>query len=334
MTRARPTLRRLWPAGRVAGWAGALLAGPLLLAGCPAPAAPESDPAGRYDRLLEAAAAEDGPAVETGLEGWPVDAAAFRDDPFTQRVLTWRLGRRAEAGDGAGALADLARLEERFDGFGRSRRGQVLAPAVVRGALRDALLEAARRAGEGPEPRRERALALIEQAAAAGGADPAEEDEAEGLRAWIGAQRGEDLAPRLGAAPGPGPRVQVYADHFTLGEPVFAGVLERWARTGAEAGVGVALVGLRTGQVRLGLRRVPVASPAEEAQALAARAQELGLVAEPPLDAERFATALGLPSGVAALVLLDARGRIVARAAGVNLDPREVEVAFQRLVSR
>ena len=118
----------------------------------------------------------------------------------------------------------------------------------------------------------------------------------------------------------------VVCDHFGLGEDILPSVLRRWARR-----LPVGVVGLRTGAVRVGIRRVPVA-PEEEARALGARIAELGLREEGLVEAEAARKALGLGEGAtAAVFVFGADDRIVARLSGRVLDPRVLDAALDRL---
>jgi hypothetical protein len=128
-----------------------------------------------------------------------------------------------------------------------------------------------------------------------------------------------------GRPPPPHPAVIAVADHFQLGEPVLPSVLQRWAK-----GISVQVRTLRTGQVRIGMRRTPVGREEEEA-ALAARVRELGLEVWGSIE-DDGGNDHALPKGVgAAVFVVDADGRLVARMSGKALDPRPLDPVVARL---
>lgn len=322
---------RLLPALPGPYWPALLLS---MIAGCGgAPTAPEDSPrpAAQWQELLAANEAGDAEQVARLLEAWPVDPAQTRE---THAALTWRLGLRIESGQVAGALEDLELLRAQYDGQGRSRSLRPLPGSALEGAALDGLLQRARYEAEGSTPDLRRAREALQAARTLVREGSADAQRLEATERWASTPSLEDLLALLEHPPLNGPCALALADHFMLGEEVFASVLERWTRQGVEAGVRVVLLGLRSGQTRVGLRRVPAGSSLAEEQALSERAAELGLTLVGFADAIQVQDALGLEPQTAALLCADGQGRIVARAAQRSLDPRVLEPAFQRLARR
>ncbi len=166
------------------------------------------------------------------------------------------------------------------------------------------------------------------------------------------------------------PFVLLVADDYALGEELLTSVIERWMREGKEAGLLAFLVPVFDGTVRAGLRRVPEHNKEVEWEVLQERAAASGLQIAiaptehleaplPPHDpklvkgrliieinerlhhtsiihgpGKTLANAMGLADRESAVLIVDARGRIVGRLSGQGLDPRVLDPVIQKLVSR
>ncbi len=298
-----------------------------------APTEPDNSrpPAALWQDVVAANEAGDMEQVTHLLEAWPADPAQTEQ---THAALTWRLGLRIESGQVAGALQDLELLRSQYEGQGRSRSLRLLPGSALQGAVLDGLLQRARHEAEGSTPDLLRAGEALLAARTLVHEGSADAQRLEASERWVSTAMLQDLLAPLELTPPAGPCALALADHFMLGEEVFASVLQRWTRQGNEAGVRVVLLGLRSGQTRVGLRRVPAESSTAEEQALSERAAELGLTLVGYADAAQVQDSLGLEPQAAALLCADAQGRIVARAAQRSLDPRVLEPAFQRLARR
>jgi hypothetical protein len=317
------------------------LAGALSLAACGrtnGSAEPRPDPERVWEELLAAEAAGDEATVRRLLEAWP----GTDDDPPDEReqmLLTWRLLERLSRGATEGARGDLALLRARHAGEGRMRSGRTVRADLLEAAACSQSLDAARALAEGPTPdvRAARAALAFAQELADGCA-PEEAARVRGLATWVTAEEARELVqalrPEGGREAAASAAVLAVADDFTLGEPVFSGVLDRWGRQARAAGLSVAVLGCLRGQVRVGMRRVPAQSREDEESALRERARALGLEVVGFCVEEALEAGLGLDPLDAVLWLAGADGRVVARLSGRNPDPREVEAAFQRLVTR
>ena len=122
-------------------------------------------------------------------------------------------------------------------------------------------------------------------------------------------------------------------DDFSLGEGMLTEVLKQWTRDHAERRFDRVLVPLLRGQVRMGLRLVPVEDEAQELASFDRRAGDIGLAREKPIPATQLGK-LGLDVGDAAILLLDSQGRIAARLSGRGPDLRTLEPVLQKLLTR
>ncbi len=328
--------------------AGLALAAVLLLAACgekapeppPAPAPPTLQVPGDPEAALAwvEAVQDDERRLRARLDAWPLEGEDFEYAEETQIAWTWRLQLALRDGDVERADALQALLLERFEGRGQYPPGRALPPDIVRlGVFEEALL-AARRRIEGVRPDREAARSAL--AVAEGMLVPEETEDHEllrGTRAWVERTRLTTLLATLGSEAAVSDDVTAtlvaITDDFQLGESLFLEVLKQWGENHAEERFDRLVVPLLRGQVRYGLRLVPVESDEAELASIAKRCGEAGLARATPLPVERLG-ALGLRVGEAALVLADGEGRIVARLSGRNLDPRILEPALQRLLSR
>lgn len=319
------------------------------------------EPADALDWVRAAHDRSDGAELRRRLAAWPSDSDAFHDTEETQVVLTWRLRVALQDGRLADALAAREALLAGYGGHGVSPEGRGLTPDMIRLGLMEEARLLARRRIEGAQPDQTAALATLDAAEALLAKDDAEDRaRVAATRAWVTAHdMGAVLAsvqatagPGLGAPPGvsrasgalPHAFIVVLADDFALGEVILADVLRRWLREGKASGLTGVLLPIRRGEIRLGLRRVPVATEAEETDALRAHAQRIGLrqtsepgsglVAGTLRDGAALAKAMGLEGQEAGLLIVDRRGRIVGRLSGVGIDPRVLDPVIQKLTSR
>jgi hypothetical protein len=306
-----------------------------------APAPPRPAPDDALDAIR--AIAEDDERVRAHLAAWPLEAAGYEHAEATRVALTWRMRLALQDGEIEAAARDLDALRARFDpAEGVTPEGRRLSPEIMAGALVDEAITRARKHIDGPQPNEAgaRRLIAIAENVPRGAPDAQAEARLDRARRWIALSSLPDLARAIGIAlPAHegGPRAIVLADDFGLGEAVFAGVLERWARDGAAAGMRVELVPIVRGQVRMGIRRVPAADRAEELAAIHEKARRHGIdvagVSKDGIDTARL-QALGLRAQDVAVLVLNDRGLIVARLTGRALDPRELDPVVKRLLSR
>lgn len=325
-----------------------LLAFTLVLSACgnDKPSEPETreGPAGGVPSTPEAAlawvkeAAGDETQLRARLEAWTGDAEGFAESEETRVVLTWQLRLALQDGDVETALRRQHMLLDRFGGEGISPEGRPLPADVIVGAIFDESLYQARVRIEGAKPDlagSESALRVAQDTVAQGDEEAA--TRIKETATWVRLEQTRDLAAPLRFSPAvtSGPWVLVFADDFALGEGVFLSVLERWQRDGADAGLRVEVVPIRTGQVRVGIRRLPAESADEELASIAQRAKSAGLSLAPGkgVPAPRL-TAIGLGPQETALLVVDAAGRIVGRLSGTNVDPRALDLVIERLISR
>ena len=309
----------------------------LLVASCGEPAAPPPPtPAEALSAVRAAHRRGDADEVARRLEAWP-EGGAYAEASESRVALTWRIRARLEAGRLEAAQRDLGRLIERFGGDGISPEGRELDEAAIALGILDEHLRRARARVEGPRPAPDAARAVLAGIGALADYEDARDTERRlGVTRWIDLATATDLGEALGwsADAHDGPRVLVFTDDFTLGEPVFAGVLERWQRQGKERDLRVGVVPLLRGQVRVNLRRMPAGSEEEELASIRSRAEKHGLALEPGLAGDAFVRTFAIePQGVA-VIIADADGRILGRLSGRNLDPRGLETVYQRLTSR
>ena len=330
-------------------------------AGTTPPTLPSSprpdDPAEALAWVRAARTMDDPQELRRRLARWPVDAPDFLDTEETQIVLTWRIRMALQDGSIERAVDQWKLLLQHYEGHGVSPEGRGLTPEMIRlGLIDDARLLARRRA-EGPKPN-----ALGAESAWKHGADlltPHDVEDADRLeraRRWALWDTFDRWCAEVGAKPGPAlgdpdtpspdarPFVVVVSDDFALGEAVFQGVLARWMRDGKDAGLVGVLVPVRRGEVRRGMRRVAAADPREETAAFEEDAAKAGLVTTwttaSGLFAARFdegaalAEAMGLERQETALLVVDRRGRIVARLSGTGLDPRVLDPVIQKVTGR
>lgn len=318
----------------------------LLLTGCGAeePSAPDRSPAipsTPEDALAWVReAADDEPELRARLAAWPMDAQDFAESEESRIVITWRLRMALQEGDVETALRRHHMLEDLFDGEGRSPEGRLLPSEVIAGSIFDESLLRARLRMEGAKPDLESARQALEIARETADHDDTEAtSRIEETVAWIELTHIRDLAAPLKfpRAIETGPRIVVLADDFALGEAVFISVLERWQRDGRAAGVAVELVPVITGQVRMGIRRVPADSTRAERATIRQRAQKAGLAisrAVPKGIPAAALQAIGLGPQATALLIVNTEGKIIARESGKNIDPRALDLAVERLISR
>jgi len=315
------------------------------------------DPGAALDWVRAAYTLPDKQELRRRLWQWPLDDEAFVDSEETQVVLTWRIRVALQDGQIERAVAQWKLLLQHFDGHGVSPEGRGLTPDMIRLGLIEEARLLTRRRSEGARAARPAAESAWKTGADLLRAEDVEESTGlERARRWALWETFARWCTDLGLAPGPSlgtpdganadarPLVIVVADDFALGEVIFQSVLQRWLREGQEAGLRGVLVPIRRGQVRRGLRRVPVEDPAEEEAALREDAAAIGLIptdtteaglfAAPYPDGFRLAVALGLERQETALLIVDRRGRIVGRLSGTGLDPRSLDPVIQKLVSR
>lgn len=290
------------------------------------------DPVAALAWVTEAGRTASQAELDRRLSLWPLDDDAFAGTEETQTVLTWRLQRALAADRIKDARDQYQMLRRDFGGEGRTRLGRRMTSYMLRVGLAAACSKAARAAIEGGRPDPDRAAFALDLARRYL-PENEEEDAAllAGLERWVALDRLEGLGLVLPAHAGP--RVVAIVDTFALGEAVLPSVLGRWQRQHRDKGLQVTLVPVRTGQVRVGLRRVPVERPAEE-QAVFRAAAKAGKLTIAPATDPALARSFGRDQGHCLLVLADRRGRIVARLSGHTLDPLSLEALLQRVVSR
>ena len=287
------------------------------------------------------------------LAAWPMDDPDFVDTEETQVVLTWRIRTALQEGSIERAVDQYKLLLEHFDGHGVSPEGRGMTPDMMRlGLVEEARLLTRRRA-EGPTHN-----ALGAESAWKHGADLLTQndledgDRLERSRRWALWDTFDRWIHAVGAKPGPGlgttkgskdarPYVVVVSDDFALGEIVFQSVLDRWLKDGKDARLTGVLIPIPRGEVRKGMRRVPVEDPREEAAAFeedAAKAglspswtKGTGLFAAPFRKGAKLAELMGLEGQEVGLLIVDKRGRIVARMSGTGLDPRALDPVIQKV---
>ncbi len=281
-------------------------------------------------------------ALRARLDAWPTDAdhgdEAFLDDEASQVAWTWRLRLALQDGDVERAATLRRVLGTHFEGRGQYPIGREMAADTLRLGILEEALDAARRriGGSRPVPKRARA-ALDVAGRMLTASDGADRKRWQATARWVKQATLDEMLAAVGARARPpeGTRltVLVLADDFTLGDGVFREVLKQWTRDHTERGLAALLVPLLRGQVRVNLRLLPVGSAKEELASIGRRAADMGLTPARPIPATAMRR-IGLGVGDAAILLADARGRIVARLAGRGPDLRELEPALQKLLSR
>lgn len=306
-----------------------------------------------------AAQSGDETVLRERLAAWPIESEAFRRAEETRVALTWRIRQALQTGDVEEAVRQNALLRQDFEGRGESPEGRVLTPRMLRlGIFEEALLQGRRRM-EGTRPRPAAAKAALDLAEGLL-ADGDEVDRARltKLRCLVETDDAQSVLAHarveLRAAPrGPGkspPWIVAFADDFALGEVLFTEVLGRWQREGEEAGLRIEIVPVLRGHVRVGIRRMPADSVEEELASMRARIDAAGLFLAGSTPQSRLADlsathgqpgvgrealeALGLDPQELLVLLIDARGRIVARLAGKQPELRDLDPVLQRLISR
>ncbi|MDJ0522384.1 MAG: hypothetical protein QNJ90_09980 [Planctomycetota bacterium] len=302
----------------------------------PGPLLPPADPEAALAWVEEVQ--DDGKRLRARLDVWPLSGEDFEYAEETQIAWTWRLQLALRDGDVERADTLQALLLERFDGRGQYPAGRELPLDAVRLGIFEEALLAARRRIEGVRPDVTAAQSALDVAGRMLVPDEKEDHERlAGTRAWIERTDVTELLATIGSKAPISDKVQatvvVIADDFALGEPLFFEVLKQWRDNHPEARFDRVCVPLLRGQVRFGLRLVPAESEEAELASIDKRCSEAGLAREKPLSVERLAS-LGMVTGEAALLLADGKGRIVARLSGRNIDPRVLEPALQRLLSR
>jgi hypothetical protein len=276
-------------------------------------------------------AADDPEGLRRRLQVWPLEDEAFTFTSETQVALTWRLRLALEDLRIEDALADLARLEADYEGEGETVEGERFGARTLALGVFEGCLRAARRASEGARPDRSRTETLL---TAAGRllrkGDGTDRARLEGLRRWLLAEDAKALEAVLGVAL-PTEGVVVLIDDFALGELRLTDRLARWRREGAR----VWGIPIWRGQIRMGMRRMPAESTADERRSLEAHAAgvDLPLWKDVSLASERL-TSLGLGRQDVVVLVIDGEGRIVGRQAGIQPDLRALEPAVQRLLTR
>ncbi len=322
-----------------------------------APSTPRpDDPAEALAWVRAARTMEDPHELRRRLARWPVSDPAFLDTEESQIVLTWRIRMALQDGSIERAVDQWKLLLQHYEGHGVTPEGRGLTPDMIRlGLIDDARLITRRRA-EGAKPN-----ALGAESAWKHGADlltphdTEDGDRLERARRWALWDTFDRWIHAVGAKPGPqlGSEddaalarryVIVVADDFALGEVVFQSVLARWMRDAGEGELTGVLIPILRGEVRRGMRRVPVEDPQEERAALAEDAAKAGLVpswnadsglfAAPFHDGAKLAELMGLESQSSGLLIVDRRGRIVARLSGTGIDPRELDPVIQKVTGR
>lgn len=292
-----------------------------------APPAPRPTAAPGLAALAEL---DDSASLDAALLAWPVTSAEA--DPDTARiVLTWRLQRRAAAGDVEAARDDLETLRTHFDGVGRTPEGRRLDEDLLAEGLAEAALDAARARIEGGDPDPAGAAAALDLASAL---DEGElEERIEALRRWCLATNVAGLGLALPAPTPAGPRAVLLVDTFAVqaGSPL-APQWARWRARSPDASLEV--VPLARGFTMQGVRRVPGATREAEIDALRAALDASASTFHDALDGASFARHLGLPATTSMCLLLAADGSIVARLAGAQLDLQRVEGAWLKLLGQ
>ncbi len=284
-------------------------------------------------------AANDEKELRRRLEAWPMDGAAFEGTDETRTVLTWRMRLALQDGDVEKALRRLHMLQDLFGGEGLSPEGRTLPEDVMVGALFDESLYQARIRIEGPKPDLKRAQSTLDIAR---GTSDGSEEAGKRIRetdAWVGlaALHEFDLVVPTGVPRGTfrrWPCILVVADDFALGEGVFMSVLERWQRDGKSSGVEVLVLPVLSGQIRVGIRRLPAEAPEAENESIAERVKKAGLTRDPGFVRASDLTKIGLGPQETAILVANKEGQIIARLSGTNVDPRELDVVVERLISR
>jgi hypothetical protein len=258
-------------------------------------------------------------------------------DATSRAALSRALRDALDRGDLETARTALAGLDEHHEGAGELPDGRRLSPEAIVGAVFDAAIAAARTRSEGTAPDRPGAEAALAHAEALaprlGEADASVEPTLAAARRYVTLRRLTDLRTPLAAHEGP--RVLVACDDYDLGEPLLLPRLRRWHEEGAAVGLRVAVLPLKHGYVRVGMRRVRAEDPEEERRALAKRLEGSGVAIEPePARLDAVLADLGLVGQDMALFVFDRVGQLVARLSGRGLDPAELEVAVQRVGSR
>lgn len=304
----------------------------LFAAACAEETAQETNVVDPETALAALRALEDETEIDAQLEAWPAEHPQYVGTAANRVALTWRLGRRLQRDKLEEAVADLDALEVQFEGSGRTPAGVTLASDALRDGLARAAFELARRRRDGSEPHVEAAS----QALAIGLARQTTQGDpllAATSKRWVEATTAAELWE--GPPPfriGPRPQVVVVADAFGLAQESFAGQLTRWVEEGAVRDVVVAVLPVDRPYIVVGTRRVPAADPVAARRAFVGRAQALGLRVFEAENAGDPAMQLGLADAQAAVLLLDASGRIVARLQGKGLDLQRVEGAWQKLL--
>ncbi len=283
------------------------------------------------------AAAEDPKDLRKRLAAWPLDEEAFTFVTESQIALTWRIRLALQDLRIADAHADLARLEQDYEGEGESPEGATFDRRTLALGIFESALRAARQTMEGSTPSPKRAAALLTRAEGLlDSSDRVDRQRVSGLRQFLLAAELAPLLSFLGLPP-EGPTSDpvrgaiVFVDDYTLGELPFTDVLARWQRDGAR----VQLVPVLRGQVRVGLRLLPAASREAELASFEAHARKAGLI---PYSGAPVAGAalerLGLGRQEVLILVHDEKGRILGRVAGINPDLHPLDPVVQRLVSR
>ncbi len=299
---------------------------------------PDELPGDPEEALAWVRAAEDDDAeLRRRLGLWRFDGD-FESMPETQQAVTWRLQLALRAGDVEAAAEDVELLEEHFDGQGEHPEGREFTSDAIRLGVFEEALNEARRRSEGPKPDARAARSALDVARAQlHDGDVEDLARLAGISAWVRSGRGVKLLTRLGSDAPISPKVDatlvLIVDDFSLGEGMLTEVLKQWTRDHAERRFDRVLVPLLRGQVRMGLRLVPVEDEAEELASFATRAKDIGLAQETPIPATALRK-LGLDVGDAAILLLDRQGRIAARLSGRGLDLRTLEPVLQKLLTR
>lgn len=282
-------------------------------------------------------AEDDDAELRRRLGLWRYDGD-FESLPETQIATTWRLQLALRAGDVEAAAQDVELLREHFDGQGEYPEGREFTSDAVRLGVFEEALNEARRRSEGHKPDAQAARSALEVATARLHEGDVEDlARLAGISAWVGSGRGAELLARLGSDAPISPKVDatlvLIVDDFSLGEGMLTEVLKQWARDHAERRFDRMLVPLLRGQVRMGLRLVPVEDEAQELASFAKRAGDIGLARAKPIPATELRK-LGLDVGDAAILLLDRQGRIAARLSGRGPDLRTLEPVLQKLLTR
>ena len=280
---------------------------------------------------LEALAAlEDSAALDAALVAWPVTSDGV--DPDTARtVLTWRLQRRAAAGEVEAAHDDLETLRAHFDGVGRTPEGRRLPEDLLAEGLAEAALDAARARIEGGDPDPAGAAAALDLASQL---DEGElEDRIEAQRRWCQAGSAAELGLQLPAPTPAAPRAVLLVDTFAVqaGSPL-APQWARWRARSPDASLDV--VPLARGFTMQGVRRAPGATREQEVDAIRGALDGSASTFHDAIDGATFARHMGLPATSSMCLLLAADGSIVARLAGAQLDLQRVEGAWLKLLGQ